>query len=433
MSGVSPKSVRPTSMGSSNATSSRALAAGPSLFDLLESETTNHCGPEAAPASHSQQPGSERDTPTNATCGQSGTGSSKRADRKKSGVSKSHPQKLSALSLRLLSLSRFKPGSSPEQTCSQNDSLQAALSTFIPDGSPEFVQTWRRRITPCGLQYWEHTASGRRISDSDCSGWRTPAAANGEGGPLSLEKMHTDSIITLQAQAGLLAGWPTPNVPNGGRSASPESMSSTGITPEGKKRQVDLNYAAEMAGWPPMAGSPATDTYNEAGNTDSGRKTVELVQGWNTPRSSDTWRQRTEEAIAKAKENGGSGSLEDDAQQVSGWNTPRATDGSKGGPNQTGGALPAARDHKSEEATADFNEERDAHPRGKPLSYQATLGPTPDSSTAETGKPVAYRLNPLFSLWLMGYPVAWAYCGARAMQSIRGQRPRSSKRALKAA
>lgn len=53
-------------------------------------------------------------------------------------------------------------------------------------------------------------------------------------------------------------------------------------------------------GWPtPMAGSPGTDTYNPAGNTDSGRKTVALA----------------------------------------GWNTPRATDGKNGGPNQAGGAL----------------------------------------------------------------------------------------------
>lgn len=56
-------------------------------------------------------------------------------------------------------------------------------------------------------------------------------------------------------------------------------------------------------GWPtPMAGSPASETYNEAGNTDSSRKTVALV----------------------------------------GWNTPRATDGSNGGPNQTGGGALSA-------------------------------------------------------------------------------------------
>jgi hypothetical protein len=31
----------------------------------------------------------------------------------------------------------------------------------------------------------------------------------------------------------------------------------------------------------------------------------------------------------------------------------------------------------------------------------------------------ACRLNPKFSLWLMGYPDEWASCGERAMQSTR--------------
>ena len=75
---------------------------------------------------------------------------------------------------------------------------------------------------------------------------------------------------------------------------------------------------------------------------------------------------------------------------LAGYNTPRATDGSNGGPNQGGGALPA-----------------DA----------ATIGPTSESSNAETGKRGA--LNPELSLWLMGYSAAWLSCGASAMRSFR--------------
>lgn len=51
-------------------------------------------------------------------------------------------------------------------------------------------------------------------------------------------------------------------------------------------------------------------------------------------------------------------------------------------------------------------------------------------SNAETGKPVASRLNPLFSLWLMGYPAEWGYCGAQAMQSFPKSRRSSSLRSL---
>lgn len=47
-------------------------------------------------------------------------------------------------------------------------------------------------------------------------------------------------------------------------------------------------------------------------------------------------------------------------------------------------------------------------------------------SNAETEKPAASRLNPLFSLWLMGYPVEWGFCGARAMQSFPKSRRSSS-------
>lgn len=46
-----------------------------------------------------------------------------------------------------------------------------------------------------------------------------------------------------------------------------------------------------------------------------------------------------------------------------------------------------------------------------------------NSSSAGTTKCGAYRLNPLFSLWLMGFRArAWACCGERAMQLCRKSR-----------
>jgi hypothetical protein len=47
------------------------------------------------------------------------------------------------------------------------------------------------------------------------------------------------------------------------------------------------------------------------------------------------------------------------------------------------------------------------------LVYVVTSGPEANTYTAETGRPVKYQLNPRFSLWLMGYPIEWAYCGER--------------------
>jgi hypothetical protein len=37
-------------------------------------------------------------------------------------------------------------------------------------------------------------------------------------------------------------------------------------------------------------------------------------------------------------------------------------------------------------------------------------GKIPQSSTAETESTAPSQLNPRFSLWLMGYPIEWAYC-----------------------
>jgi hypothetical protein len=97
-----------------------------------------------------------------------------------------------------------------------------------------------------------------------------------------------------------------------------------------------------------------------------------------------------------------------------GWNTPRATDGTNGGPNQAGGALPAdaaltggatpaARDHKSEAASEEFQALRMEQTRGKPLSWEAGL--ISESSPAQTESRGV--LDAAFSRWLMGFPAAW--------------------------
>lgn len=182
---TSAKSNRPTLFDSTPFICSPGSADGLLPSGSLAGPTTAPCGPEAVPVSRSVRRGCGRVPTTNATSGRKCTGSSKRAGRKSSSGSKSHPQKLSALSLRLLSLSRFKQATTPEQTSSQNDSLKVVLSTSLRDGTPEFVQAWKARITPCGIRYWEHTASGHRTSGNGFSGWPSPDKSSGDGGRVS--------------------------------------------------------------------------------------------------------------------------------------------------------------------------------------------------------------------------------------------------------
>ena len=52
-------------------------------------------------------------------------------------------------------------------------------------------------------------------------------------------------------------------------------------------------------------------------------------------------------------------------------------------------------------------------------------GKTPPPSTAETENTVPSQLNPRFSLWLMGYPIEWAYCAERVTRSSRKRQRKS--------
>lgn len=51
--------------------------------------------------------------------------------------------------------------------------------------------------------------------------------------------------LVLRTSGTAFSYWPTPTVPNGGRSPK-GGMGPTGMTPDGKKRQVDLQLAVRM-------------------------------------------------------------------------------------------------------------------------------------------------------------------------------------------
>lgn len=163
----------PTSL---SVTSSPVLAVGPSPSKSQGGQLMLPFGPEVVPASHSARQESEKERLTNGTCGQSGSGSSASA-----GLSASLANKLKE---------RLAKG-----------------------GSTLYLETWKEKVTPAGRLYWAHTASARRTSDSDCSGWPTATVGDSKNTcNATADRTNADSKhhagVTL-VDAAKMAGWPT--------------------------------------------------------------------------------------------------------------------------------------------------------------------------------------------------------------------------------
>ena len=195
--------------------------------------------------------------------------------------------------------------------------------------------------------------------------------------------------------AAQLTAWTTPQAHDAtarGKGQKPKHGTKHGC--------ADLNADAVLAGWPsPMAGTPATERYNEAGNTDSSRKTVDLAS-WATPRLEDGEsagmrhaRQTADTLSAQA------------GQDVGSWPSPNTRDHHAQG---------ATHNPKAQSSSLATIAQKKAPPLGMPIS----------GSPAATGKPARFLLNPRFSLWLMGYPTAWASCGERVTRSTRRRQRR---------
>jgi hypothetical protein len=152
-----------------------------------------------------------------------------------------------------------------------------------------------------------------------------------------------------------------------------------------------------------MAGTPAQKGYNEAGNTDSSRKTVELC-GWATPQARD-WKggdvsDKTLEKNARP--------LNEQAVMLAGWATPNTMD-----------HLPSSnlQERKTKGGCCNLKDQISALSFGPP----ATGSP---ASTERRG-----QLNPAFSRWLMGFPPAWDdYAPTATRSSRKPRRPSCGER-----
>lgn len=240
-------------------------------------------------------------------------------------------------------------------------------------GSILFQQTWKRKVTPLGRAYWAHTASGRRTSDNASTlspkGWTTPQAHDATARGKGQKAKHGTKYgcADLNADAAL-ATWPSPMLADAKRGPFKSEERR-----KAQRRGAQLPDYANMTGWP-------TATLHDAGRGGQAKR-----------------------AMGKTRH----GSNLQDFAMLTGW------------------ATPTQRDHKdgASEGTV---------PENGLLGRQVWQAQRRRSGATSSGSPAATascgQLNPAFSLWLMGYPTAWARCAAQVTRSSRSSPPHSSPR-----
>lgn len=133
------------SRGTPNAISLQASAFGVMRYVNQDGRIVDLFGQVVAHANPSASQATAKEQTTSAICGQSGLNSLSSADL----------------------------------TLSLGNKLKARLNT---DGSILFKMTWKEKVTALGLPVSLLRASVRRISDTDCTSWRSPQRSDGEGG-----------------------------------------------------------------------------------------------------------------------------------------------------------------------------------------------------------------------------------------------------------
>lgn len=139
--------------------------------------------------------------------------------------------------------------SSADLTLFLANKLKAQLST---DGSTLFNLTWKEKTTSLGLRVSLLRASVRRISDTDCTSWRSPQRSDGEGGGDGNTTRYSGQVQT--------EGRGSPSKLADDINARPQGWVWGGRMRNGKISTDTLDVTAQLAfGQPPIGSTAKTE------------------------------------------------------------------------------------------------------------------------------------------------------------------------------
>jgi hypothetical protein len=272
-------------------------------------------------------------------------------------------------------ISEVKKTNDTSGLTSSISSASANLQSFLANklaqqleqsGSMIYKLTWKQKVTPRQWQYCQLAASALRTKGNDSSSWPTPMHTDGTK---MCNRYRENFQNGLGAIASTIDPWATPTVRDYKNTGNLENYIFG--SPTGRVRADSTSTQAYLIShWPsPIAvdyeNSPSQEYFDKTKrNPMTNQLRDAVVHAWGTPNAMDSMGARSDEALARAKKKAGCSNVKD---QV------------------------------------------------------------PVLSTAETKSTVKYQLNPRFSLWLMGYPIEWAYCGEQVTPSSRKSQRKSSK------